>query len=174
MESMHLHPCSTKRSLGNFYFCVNDGWVKPCDLFAVDSGVCHSVPDGLNDNISAFGPDRGIGCILYGCANLSSVTSKEGRSPNDFWPQELRLQRELYLCGLPRQLLPGPGELWRPHVLFQMYRFQLSIPVSPPSSPDTLPPIKFAPDELNKWPSYTRILSSCLSADDLLHAIVMI
>ena len=68
-----LIPCSTKRSLGNVYFCVNDGWVAPCTLFTVDNNICYGVPDGFNDNISAFGPDEGTACILYEYVDLSII-----------------------------------------------------------------------------------------------------
>jgi hypothetical protein len=88
MKSTHLRLCSAKLSLGNVYFCVNDGWVEPCDLFAVDDNICYDVPNDFNRNISAFGPDEGIACILYECVDFS-VTAKGDCSPDNCWPQEL-------------------------------------------------------------------------------------
>jgi hypothetical protein len=64
---------SPKRSLGNVYFCTDNGFQGTCNLFGVENDVCNNVPDGFNDDISAFGPDRGIGCELFECVG-NSVT----------------------------------------------------------------------------------------------------
>jgi hypothetical protein len=60
-----------KRSLGNVYFCTDNGFQGTCNLFGVENDVCNNVPDGFNDVISAFGPDRGIGCELFECVDYS-------------------------------------------------------------------------------------------------------
>ena len=64
---------SPKRSLGNVYFCTDSGFGGACNLFGVDSSVCYNVPDGFNDAISAFGPDKGIGCEIFECVDPSVV-----------------------------------------------------------------------------------------------------
>lgn len=74
----HLHPSSPKRSLGNVYFCANDGWTAPCDVFGVDDNICCNVPDDFNDNINSFGPDEGIGCILYECVDSTGLSRHMG------------------------------------------------------------------------------------------------
>ena len=45
--------------------------MPPCELFGVDSNMCYNVPDDFNDKINAFGPDQGIGCILYESVDFS-------------------------------------------------------------------------------------------------------
>lgn len=64
-EMQTLTILSTQRALGNVYFCVDGGYTGACEHFSVDNNVCYSVPSGFNDDISAFGPDKGIGCTLY-------------------------------------------------------------------------------------------------------------
>ena len=63
-EMQTLTILSTQRALGNVYFCVDGGYTGACEHFSVDNDVCYSVPSGFNDDISAFGPDKGIGRTL--------------------------------------------------------------------------------------------------------------
>ena len=65
--------------------------MAPCDLLGVDNNICHNVPDDFNDKINAFGPDEGIGCLLYEsveffhwyhCRGTTNLTSS-GRRNSD-------------------------------------------------------------------------------------------
>jgi hypothetical protein len=67
---------STQRALGNVYFCVDNGFKGACKVFAVDDNVCNHVPSGFENNISSFGPDRGIACTLYEYVNFPVATER--------------------------------------------------------------------------------------------------
>ncbi|KAF8886505.1 hypothetical protein BD779DRAFT_1673137 [Infundibulicybe gibba] len=50
---------------GNLFVCTDPNFAGQCVNLAFFNGVCSTLPSGLQDNISSWGPDAGWVCITY-------------------------------------------------------------------------------------------------------------
>ncbi|GME44150.1 NAD(P)-binding protein [Neofusicoccum parvum] len=71
-------PALEKRGdIASFYFCRNNGFRAPCAWSRVPINQCMNFPQGWDDNINSFGPDRGdFYCVLHSNAGCGGGEPK--------------------------------------------------------------------------------------------------